>query len=130
MIRIDERIITSRQPVDAADRGMGGGIVTEGYARPRGEPQSRGQQLRNEYLVRLGRVPALDERQLLKQAVTVGDGSFGRPVAERNYGVSGLLLQAQLRDAQRCEPGAYELGGVGQIEARPGQQAHEGVFGE
>src|SRR5215472_3805656 len=114
MIRIGERILTSRRPIDAADRGMGGGIVAQGYARPRGEPQSCGQRLRNENLVRLGRVPALDERQLLKQSVTVGDGSFGRPVAEQNYGVSGLLLQAQLRDAQRCEPGAYELGGVRQ----------------
>src|SRR5262252_5009687 len=106
MIRIDERIITSRHPVDAADRGMGGGIVAEGYAGPRGEPQSRGQRLRNEYLVRLGWVPALDEWQLLKQAVTVGDGSFGRPAAERNHGVSGLLLQVQLRDVQRREPQA------------------------
>src|SRR5215470_715541 len=129
-MRIDERIPTWRRPIDAADRGTGGRIMAEGYARPWGEPQSRGQRLGNENLVRLGRVPALDQRQLPKQAVAVGYGSFGRPVAERDYGVPGLLLQRQLRDMQRGEPGAHQPGGVQQTEARPGQQAHDRVFGE
>jgi hypothetical protein len=129
MIGIDERILTSPRPIDAADRDMGGRIMAEGHARPRGEPKSRGQRLRNQNLVRLGRVSALDQRHFLEQAVAVGKGSFGRLASEQNYGVSGLLLQGQLRDAQRCKPGTHQLGGARQIKARPGQQAHQGFFG-
>src|SRR6266516_3456261 len=125
MARIHERIFTSRRPIDAAHRGTGGGILAEGYAIPWDDSQSSGQRLRNKNLVRGRWIPSLDQDQFPEQAVAVSDASGGRTAAKRDHGVSGHLLHGQLRNVQRSEPGAYTLGGVRQVEARPGQQAYE-----
>src|SRR5262245_62273976 len=109
---------------------MGGAILAKGYASPGGDSQSRGQRLRNENLVRAGRVPSLDKRQVPEQAVTVRNASGARQAAQRDHRVSGHLLEGQLRNVQRSETGTNTLGGVRQIKSRPGQQAHDGVFGD
>src|ERR1700746_2044973 len=115
MTRIQEWILAWRRPVDAADRGMGGGVLAEGYASPRGDSQSRGQRLRNENLIRAGWVPSLEQGQFPEQAGAVGNRSGARSAAQRDHGVSGHLLEGQLRNVQRSEPGTHAPGGVRQI---------------
>src|SRR6266567_4876663 len=108
---IQEGVLAPRSGVDAADGCRDGGVITDGYASPRADSEFGGKRLRNEDLARGGRIPALSQRQRAQQAVAVGEGSDARPAAEGDLRVSGHLLQREVRDAERSEPGSDELGG-------------------